>query len=232
MVRCLLSIGPVGKSGDLRAQGVVPRAPTLPPRAPCSLLQPRIRAAVSMAPPCSPATRAALLLVATCCLFSSAAAQSLAPGLDSRNVPQGHWICDGAVTISFGSTAVTCGTEIPAATAATQPTITMANADPMMNYTVLVLDRDARSMASPTLSPLAHFAVSKVNGTQLRAGFDATAASALTSTTWCESIMHFRVAPALRPSRSALGTSYGFPLPARLKASNGPAGDPRGTHVV
>ena len=101
---------------------------------------------------------------------------------DSRNISAGEWECSGGVSIAFtGSAAVTtCGGEVLQSLTGAMPTITYSNSSDALSalYTVLIVDRDAPSAASPIRSPLRHMALGNVSASMLASGLDAAAVAA------------------------------------------------------
>jgi len=103
----------------------------------------------------------------------AAAAACCAAAFDSRNVSDAEWVCDGGVAISFGgAVTVACGTEVLQDASQAQPVLTFVNASAPADalYTIIIVDRDAPSEASPVRSPLRHYAAGNVPAAALAAG--------------------------------------------------------------
>lgn len=109
---------------------------------------------------------------------------------DSRNVSAGQWACGDPpsvntsllpLTFADGS-APSCGTEVlqNVTSGGGVPTVTLPASLSMLgstNFTLIAVDRDARSASSPTLSPLRHWAVGGLNTSTLAAGYNAGVAA-------------------------------------------------------
>lgn len=98
---------------------------------------------------------------------------------DSRNISDSEFSCEGNVSIQFTSVPdILCGTEVlyGDGNADVPPVITYTDAVPNLFYTVIIVDRDARSPMSPTLSPIIHYVGTNITGSQLMAGFNISSA--------------------------------------------------------
>lgn len=119
--------------------------------------------AVALAAPLAAAaprlTASLFELVEATSLLAPGSSSSAPPtlGWDSRNISAAEWVCNGSLALAFAaSPAVACGTEIMQDIAATAPVFSSKDAVPGRNYTLIVVDRDARSADAPTSSPLRH----------------------------------------------------------------------------
>ena len=107
-------------------------------------------------------------------LAGRAYAQPYIPNWDSRNISAAEWTCDasgGGVTATFNGGSVTCGSELlqSVTTFSGAPIVSWSGAADG-TYSIVIVDRDARSPSEPLLSPLRHYATSRVAGSALRAG--------------------------------------------------------------
>lgn len=93
---------------------------------------------------------------------------------DSRNVSDSEWICNGALDVAFGSQHVSCSSEVLQDVAQAQPTVTYTAVNFSLLYTLIIVDRDAPSMGSPTRSPLRHYAAGNIPAAILSAGAGST----------------------------------------------------------
>ena len=89
---------------------------------------------------------------------------------DSRNVSDSEWICFGSLDVAFGSQHVACSSEVFQNVAQAQPTVTYTAVNSSLLYTLIIVDRDAPSMGSPTRSPLRHYAAGNITAAILSRG--------------------------------------------------------------
>ena len=98
---------------------------------------------------------------------------------DSRNISAAEWVCDASasqgVSLAFvGGATAACGNEVlqDATTFSGAPLVWWSAARETDTYTVIIVDRDARSAAEPLVAPIRHFATSYVPGATLLAGYN------------------------------------------------------------
>ena len=121
------------------------------------------------------------LRVCVALVLTGAAAQPYP--FDSRNVSASEWVCGNPPTANTSllplvfsdGTVVTCGTEVlqnvTSPFGAPLVTLPQSLGGLALNYTLIAVDRDARSASLPTLSPLIHWAVAGLNASVLASGY-------------------------------------------------------------
>lgn len=90
---------------------------------------------------------------------------------DSNDIDPSEWICAGNLNIQFYTGLnIDCGTEVIQDVSQTRPTYIYPSADPLFQYSLIVVDRDATSADNPSLSPYRHFAIVNISGSDLLIG--------------------------------------------------------------
>eukprot|EP01098_Paradermamoeba_levis_P001294 TRINITY_DN1146_c0_g1_i3.p1 TRINITY_DN1146_c0_g1~~TRINITY_DN1146_c0_g1_i3.p1 ORF type:complete len:313 (-),score=143.66 TRINITY_DN1146_c0_g1_i3:133-1071(-) len=100
--------------------------------------------------------------------------QAFGQVFDSRNITASEWTCTPGLLVNFDNTTVDCGSEVFQLPAQTFPNVRFPTANATAQYTLIIVDRDARSAANPTVSPIRHAAFANIAGSLLIAGFNAT----------------------------------------------------------
>lgn len=99
---------------------------------------------------------------------------------DSRNISASEWVCstgtssaaaNSTILLRFGTQDVRCGDEVALPNSASMPTISLPGTTLTgVNFTIIVVDRDATSAAAPTRSPLRHMTLEGVPRAALERG--------------------------------------------------------------
>lgn len=94
---------------------------------------------------------------------------------NSHSVSQAIWdnTCQLTVTVQYpGAAPVTCFTAVPLSATAAAPTLRYSGAQAGSLYSVIMVDRDAVSAANPSWSPIRHWTIVNVAGSELLAGLN------------------------------------------------------------